>query len=193
MIGLKNGSVILVLLSLILTLTACGFKLRSQAGFPPQMQTLYLNAEDPYGLFETSLRQTLQASGVKLTDSPAAAPVTLNLPRTVLDTDNTTFGGSNEARVFDVTYRVAYSLTDSNGRVIVPMTEIVTSRSLILNANQLLTSNDQLMMLSQEMQRETISKMRDRLSSRQVREALTGTSQATEKYDDPANGPAEID
>jgi LPS-assembly lipoprotein len=163
-----------VTLSIIILfgLSACGFKLRGQVNFPPQIQTLYLDTNNPYGQFESSLRQTLRSYGVTLANSTAQPALTLKTSRPSVKTNNTTSGSSNEARVYNVTYSVTYSLHDNRGKAILPPQLASTTRSLTLNANQLLESNNQLTVLEREMQREVIGKMLNRLSSQQVAKLL---------------------
>lgn len=168
---IPNRLLILLLFSALLALTACGFKLRSHANsLPAELQTLYLNADNPYGPFESSLKQTLRASGVTLTQSPDQAPFTLNTTKPILATSNTTTGNSNETRVYNISYSVTYSLTNQRGSVVLPPQQAITTRSLTLSANQLLESNNQLTMLTREMQREVIAKMFNHLNSQEVAE-----------------------
>ncbi|MDF3055694.1 MAG: rlpB [Gammaproteobacteria bacterium] len=166
-----NRIFILFLCTALLALNACGFKLRSYANsLPPELKTLYLNVDNPYGSFESLLKQALHSSGVTLVALPAQAPFILNTSKPVLITQNTTIGNTNEARVYNVNYSVKYSITDRNSKTVLPPQEARATRSLTLNANQLLESNNQLTMLTREMQREVITKIFNFLNSQEVAE-----------------------
>lgn len=150
----------------------CGFKLHGQSTLPPQMRTLYLKTNNPYGAFETSLKQALISSGVTLADSPHQAPLTLNISKPIQTINNTTTGTSNETRIYNINYSVVYYLTNAQNKVVLPPQTATSTRSLTLSANQLIESNNQLVQLIREMQREVINNMYYRLSSRQVVEQL---------------------
>jgi len=153
-------------------LTACGFHLRGQNELPPALHTVYLQTDNPYGQFESTLKQTLISAGVVMVDSPRAAPVTLSISKPVLANSMSTLGASNQTRVYTVVYTVTFSLMNAQGKVLFPATPITSTRSLTLSANQLLDSNSQLTLLEQEMQRDVIDQLYNRLMSQQIAQVL---------------------
>lgn len=160
------------LIVLLWTLTACAFHLRGQGNWPPALQTIYLQAQEPYDALTINLTNSLHSSGVTLVDSPNQARVTLKLYKPVLSTRNVTIGRSNQSRVYQVVYSVAYMLTDPAGKPFLPQQVISSTRSLTLSPNQLMDSNNQLILLEQEMQRDIINQLYNRLTSKQVFQAL---------------------
>jgi LPS-assembly lipoprotein len=172
---MKHKVSVIILLSIIslFNLTACSaFHLRGQNELPPALRVLYVQTDDPYGLFTATLRTTLRSSGVTLVDSPALAKVTLNVSKPLLANRGVTIGSSNQTRIYSVSYSVNYVLTASDGKPILPAQTLTTSRTLTLSPNQLLESNNQLVLLEQEMQRELINQLFNRLTSQQVAQAL---------------------
>ena len=156
------------------SLTACAFKLRNRNELPPQLHVLYIKADDPYGAFESNLRASLQSSGITLVDNAAQAPVTLHVLKPQLTYAAGTIGTSNQTRIYSVTYRVDVILEDAVGKPVLPMM-LSDTRSLVLGANQLIKSNNQLSQLEQEMYRDIISQLYNRLSSAQVAQMLQKT------------------
>lgn len=155
-----------------LNLSACGFKLRGSSVLPPQLKVLYLESEDPYGNLETILRSSLQTAGIELVESKDQAPLVLHVLKPILTTSAGTIGTSSQTRVYNVNYNVTMKLENPQGASLVSPMVFSASRSLVLSANQLITSNNQLSQLEQEMYRDIVSQMYNRLSSVQVREAL---------------------
>jgi outer membrane lipopolysaccharide assembly protein LptE/RlpB len=154
-------------------LTACHFQFRNQNELPSQLRVLYLQSNDPYGQFTQTLRQTLLSSGIILVRSPTEAPVILNITNTHLSYATTTIGTSSQSRVYTVVYSATYALTNPAGETILDSQVVSASGNLTLSANQLLDSNNQLTLLEQELQREVINKIFNRLSSRKTFDALT--------------------
>lgn len=154
-------------------LSACGFKFRNQHELPQQLRILYLKSNDPYGPFTISLKQALRSSGVELVDAPSEALVTLDLESAHTTVTANSIGPSSQARVYNVNYTVIFSLLNSIGTPILPDQRIVVNDTLTLNANQLLDSNNQLKIEEEEMRREAIRQIYNRLSSQQVLEIVS--------------------
>jgi outer membrane lipopolysaccharide assembly protein LptE/RlpB len=168
-----------ILSLLLIALSACTpFHLRTQERFPPQLRQLYLITDEPYGSFETALRASLKTSGVQLVERKDQAPITLHITRPLLSQSSKTPGGSSQVRVYNMRYRVMFSLEDRNGKVLLPLKSLVALRALTLSVNQLLESNNELNLLVEDMQRDIINQLYNRLSSQQVA-ALVATSHET--------------
>ncbi len=160
---------------LMFSLSGCAFKLRNRNEFPPQLHTLYIKAEDPYGNFESALRSSLQSSGIILADSEAQAPITLHVLKPQLTYTAGTIGTSNQTRVYNVRYVVTMILEDPAGKPLSPPMVLSDTRSLVLSSNQLIKSNNQLSQLEQEMYRNIVSQLYNRLSSAQIAKVLQNT------------------
>ncbi len=163
--------ILIYLTSLILLtvfLSACGFRFRNQHELPQQLRILYLQSNDPYGPFTISLKQALRSSGVELVDAASEASITLDLQSAHTTVIANSIGPSSQARVYSVNYTVIFALLNSVGAIILPAQHIVVNDTLTLNANQLLDSNNQLKILEEEMRREAIRQIYNRLSSQQV-------------------------
>lgn len=167
----STSKYICVLLACII-LSACAFKLRNANELPAELHTLYLQTDEPYGRFETTLQATLRSSGIQLVDAPKDAPVILHMTKPKLTYTATTIGTSNESRVYSVVYSTAFSLLNAQGTGLLGPATLSSTRSLTLSANQLIESNNQLSLLEQDMQRDVIAQLYNRLSSQQVAQLL---------------------
>ncbi len=162
-------------LLLISSLTACAFKLRSQDELPVALRVIYLEAEVPADPLALALKRSLHAAGVTLLDQPIQAPIRLLLSKPVEMISNTTVGASNQARIYVVSLTVTFELRDSKDKVLLSPRSLTATRTISLSANQLLTTNNQLSLLEQELRRDLINQMFDRLSSQQVLQATSGS------------------
>ena len=139
------------------------------------MHTLYLKTKDPYSPFSTALRQTLSSANIQLVDNQQDAATTLNIINVHFKYYTPTLGNSNLARTYTFHGHVIFEITNTKGDVLLKPQTLSSTRSLTLNANQLLGTNNQATQLKQEMIREMINKLFNRLSSEQVRLALEPT------------------
>lgn len=160
------------ILFLCLLICACGFKLRSLAQLPPQLHVLYLQTPNPYGEFETELKQSLRSSGITLVKSPQEAAITLSIANPTLTNTASTIGPSSQARVYAFTYSVSFQLLNSTGGVIGMPHTVSTSTSVTLSPNQLLQTNNQAATAQRGMERDLITQIYNILSSQQTSQAL---------------------
>ena len=157
---------------IFLSPTGCAFKLRSQNQLPPALHVLYLKTEQHYGEFESMLRNTLESTGILLIDSPQPAAITLHVFKPLETNTSVTIGSTNHSRVYTIRYSVVFELIDCGGKMILEPQQLTAVRTFTLSANQLLETNNQLPLLEQEMRRDLITQLYNRLNSEQV--ALIG-------------------
>lgn len=162
----------ILIICVLCSLTACGFKLYSKKAIPPQLHTVYLQSNNPYGQLEVSLKQTLTAQDVNFTDSEQQAPIILNIMNTSLTHDNSNVVSSSQATVYNFHYKITFNLLDKHGNSIIDSQSVKATRTLTLNPNEMLDANPEVDTMQQEMERELIFKMTNRLTSRNTRWAL---------------------
>lgn len=162
---LKSKFFASLLIFTALILTGCGFHLRSDKELPLQLRVLYVHSSDPYGEFTLSLKKTLQQVGVTLVNSPQDAPATLDILQSSLAYPASTAGTSSQATVYVVTYTAILDLIDAKGKKIIANESVSSTTTMIVNAQQPLSSTNQLETTSQQLQRNVIMKIFDILSS----------------------------
>lgn len=153
---------------LLCGLTACGFQLRGHDLSALSLKAIYLQLDNPYGSLESKLRHMLHASGVTLVNDPARAPLSLHLYPSSTTNTNAMVGPSSQSRSYTLTYTVTYVLSDAKRAISLPPETLQVSRDLILSANQLPQSNNQIAVLNREMERDIISQLYNRLRSAEV-------------------------
>jgi len=162
----------IILIYILCSLTACGFKLYSKEAIPPQLHTIYLQSNNPYGSLETSLKQTLTTQGIHFTDSAKHVPIILNISDTNFTHDNSNTVSSSQATVYNFTYDVTFNLLDAHGKKIIKPQTVSATRTLTLNPNEVLDANPEVDTMKQEMERELIFKITNRLNSKNTKQAF---------------------
>jgi LPS-assembly lipoprotein len=162
-----------------LSLSACGFKIRTADSLPKELHTLYLKTEFPYTPFNIALKQTIKSMHVTITDNSDTAPYTLNiLAATVTHTDNTIYT-SAQASVYSFTFSTTFQVTTRKNVTILPAKTISVTRNLTLNPNEILQASNQVDSLLANMYQEVIFKILAVLSSKQVQATLISTAAST--------------
>ena len=155
MSGHLTKQIIFIVLCVILS--GCGFHVRNGDALPPQLHTLYLQSDQPYGQFEITLKRALQKATLNVVNTPTAAPIALQIINTRFTHDTPTIGDSSQARVYNFTYTVTFSITNtrSGHTLLLPRTVSMT-RALTINANQVIDSNNDVDIAQRQMQRGAI-------------------------------------
>jgi len=161
---------------IILGLTGCGFKLRSQASLPTQLHTVFLQTDNPFGQFETSFKKSLKAININLLDKPDPKYLTIALSPTSFTSDNASIGGSIQARVYNLIFSVSFKITDGQGKTLVAPQNVTVTRGLTLNPNEVFGASNQVDIVQQSMQQEAITRIFNILSSKLVFASLATAS-----------------
>ena len=157
-----------LVLSLCLTLAACGFHLRGMLSLPASMQKLTVLSLSNDSPLVPTLTSALQVAGVDVVP-PGQAPFTL----TILTDDFTSSIGSISAstntRQYSLSYRVSIQLNDKDGTIVIAPSTLQTYRTLTVDANMILGSNSQEFTLKQEMREDIVQKVLAQIASKQTK------------------------
>lgn len=158
---------------LLLSVTGCGFHMRGYEALPPQLQHLYIQSNNPYSPLTKQLQQMLRSSGIVISSTAQAASVTLK----VLGDDNgrqiTSQGVSGQLATYMLSYSVTYQLIGNDGHVIQEPQTITTTRNYVVSANQILGDLSVEQNLQNEMRRDVINQLIQRLYSKNTSQALS--------------------
>jgi len=154
---------IFILMALSFFLSGCGFHLRGHEPLPMCMRVLFLQPNDPYSNFTKVLEQTFRSSGVRLVCNPAAAPVTLAILADHFGQTTTSVGSSGQVTTYLLTYSIVYQLKDSYGNPLQCPQTITSTRTYSITSNQILSDTSALDTLKDDMVRDLIFQMLNRL------------------------------
>lgn len=162
----------IVIICFLLALYSCGFRLQDRHDLPPQLQTVYLRSDNPYGTLETGLKNSLKGMGTNFTDTANQAPVTLNIINTSFTHDNPNVVPSSQATVYNFTYSACFNLLDKKGKQITAPQTVAAIHTLTLNPNEVLEASNEVDTIKREMEKELVFKILNRLSAQNTKTAL---------------------
>lgn len=169
--GYARFSAVLLLVGLCVGLVGCGFQLRGTGQTTSLLESVYLNLADRGGALGRELTATLSQSGVEFTTN-GKAQVSIKLgPERFSRRSVSTTGQINVAE-YELNLQVSFSVLDKNGEVLVPPTRIQTERIYTFDNTSLVGSNEEEELLHEEMRRDLISQLLQRINARMRAEQI---------------------
>jgi len=150
----------LAALGAVVAVTACGFHLRGDSGYP--FTTVFL-ATAPAAPIAVELKRSLV--GVTVVDTANAAQAILDIAPVVDDKQILSLSGGGRVREFMLTKRVSFRLHDADGRDWLPAAEITVRRAYAYSESEVLAREQQEARLLKEMQTDAVQQIVRRLQS----------------------------
>jgi len=165
MLRLKRYRAVFFVSLICALLSGCGFKLRGQQQLAKSLHSLRLAGVEKETTFGRMLYRAFSDRGVKIVNNDKVAQLE------IIQQGFEQRLGQVSANVIVsqavLTHRLEFRLTNSKMQTISQQT-LISSRTLTVNANQLLGSSRERVTVEQELSAETINKLFDVLSSKQV-------------------------
>ncbi len=130
---------ILWFLALPLLLTGCGFELQTRADLPPEMQSTYLEVDQPYSQFARRLETHLEQNGVTVVSEREGAAL-LIVPLNETRKEIQSIGDNARVREFLIRHMVQFRLLDSEGKELIPLQTFEQSRVYSFNEQDILAA-----------------------------------------------------
>ncbi len=111
---------LLVSLCLTSALAGCGWRLQGTTKLSPVMATTYVDTKDRYTDFNRALRESLQASGARLTNDESEATAVVKIIKDVSGQRVLTVSGRNTPEEYEVFYAIEYSVNGRTEELIAP-------------------------------------------------------------------------
>lgn len=140
-------------IGLVLALTACGFALREARPLAPALAQIRIESADPFSSLPQALTRALHGRGATLGGDNAAV---LRILRDEAVTEPLTIGEAARVQEYRVTLRVAISVTDAGGKVLLPETTIERRRDYRFDAAQALGASAEDERIRDELRREQV-------------------------------------
>lgn len=166
---------LLSLLSLAALFSGCGFHLQGEKTLAPPLHRLYLQTNDPYGTLARSLQQYLRLSNVYLVSSPAQASTILAIRDDTTSQELLSVSGTQQTRQYNLKVTVIFDITDSTGRPLIGPQTLIETRTMTVQANQILGSSNEANLFYQQMRRNISYAIINRIASNEVTEAITNS------------------
>ena len=151
-----------VLAASLLARSSCGFHLRGDASLP--FTSIFVNAPNQQPI-TNEFNRSLASTNTKVTDSPTAAEVVLDVPVVVDDKDVLSLSSGGSVREYALVKRVQFACTTRTGLDWMPAGEIVVRRSYTFNETQVLARELQEQRLLREMQTDAVQQIIRRLQT----------------------------
>ena len=130
---------LVLLITLLSLVSACGFHLQNRADLPAEMQRTRLEIVQPYSEFARRLETHLEQSGVKVVSALEGAAV-LEVPVNEARKEIQSIGDNARVREFLVRHTVQFRLLDSEGNELIPLQTFEQSRVYSFNEQNILAA-----------------------------------------------------
>lgn len=167
---------LMVLFMLVISLTGCGFHLRGQMPLATPLHVVYLKTPNPYGQLAHNLQQSFKMSGTRLVDNPNDATAILNILKEETSQQLLGINGSQQTRQYNLILTVTFEVTTPSGQTTVSPQVITETRTLTIQADQMLASSNESNSLYQQMRSAIVYKIMRRLASEEVTTLLMRNS-----------------
>jgi LPS-assembly lipoprotein len=151
-----------------LLLTACGFHPQGDANLAPPLKKMYLQTADPYGNLARYLHDYLKMSHVQLVASPDEADTILEIERDSNSQELLSVAGTQQTRQYKLIVTVVFAISDNKGHSILPPQSLAESRTITVQANQILGSSNEASLYASQMRRALAIAIMNRLASIEV-------------------------
>lgn len=152
-----------VLVAALLSLSSCGFHLRGSIEIPRWLDSIAIIHTGYYELNHL-LKQQFEAYHILVQDDPSQANYWLFIQSESFQQQISSVSSSTTPRQYQLTYIVQFRLQSRQGREVIPSGQIVSTRQLTVNSDRILGSDDEEAILKQEMRRDLVIQLMNRLS-----------------------------
>ena len=151
-----------LVVALLLTLAACGFKLRGTAEVP--FETLFLPGAT--GGIALDLKRNIQVgTNAKVVDDPGKAEAVLQFTEETRQKEVLSLTGAGRVREFQLRYRVGFRVHDGKGGEYIPQSTIQLTRDVTFNDTEILAKEQEEQLLFRDMQADMVQQILRRLAA----------------------------
>ena len=154
-----------ILLSLCLSLSACGFQIREDAELPPEMAKTRMVVDAENSLFARRVNLLLSQAGVDFVSAEQATAF-LEIPVNSVQTEVLTIGDNARVREYRISHTVRFRLTDSEGADIVAWQTMRQAREISFDEQEILATSREQEYLKQDLAESLSRQLVTRLESR---------------------------
>ncbi|MFT4712581.1 MAG: LPS-assembly lipoprotein [Candidatus Azotimanducaceae bacterium] len=165
------GGVRLIGMLLLVSLVGCGFQLRGTGQATSLLESVYLDLADKNSELARELTASLTQSGVEFTTS-GKAQVSIQLDRERFSRRSVSTTGQINVAEYELNLLVSFNVLDANGEVLIPHTRIQTERIYTFDSSSLVGSNEEEAVLHEEMRRDLVVQLLQRVNARMRSEKI---------------------
>jgi LPS-assembly lipoprotein len=153
-----------IFLLLAIGLSGCGFHLRGLVNVVPTWLTnVAIVSQQPHQSLAPLLKDQLEANHIRVNPDPSRAHYLLVIESETLSQQFSSVSSSTTPRQYQLIYTVLFQLQEASGKEIIPARPIVVTRQITSNSNRILGSNDEESQIKDEMRRDAVIQMLNRI------------------------------
>jgi LPS-assembly lipoprotein len=149
-------------LAILLTTSACGFKLRGPVEIPPELNPMYIQSS-PGSPMRGAVVQQLQGSQVRLASGPQDARVIVRIGNESRTSRVVAVDQNGKVLASELHYRVTFDAVDPSGKQLVPQQNIDVVRSYENPDVEVLGKESEAALIYREMFTDAANRILDRL------------------------------
>jgi len=149
----------------LVLLTSCGFHLQGRQPLPPQFAYTYIDTKDEQTDFVQDLRKALISSKANVIRTKGSAGATISVHEDELTERILSVSARNIPTEYELTYRVKFSVTSSDGKKLIDNEEISATRDISFDEAQLLAKEREQEILREALARDLVALVMRRLAA----------------------------
>jgi LPS-assembly lipoprotein len=155
----------LIVISLSLLVSACGFQIREDADLPPEMAKTRIVIDSENSVLARRVRALLGQAGVQFVGAEQATAF-LEIPVNNVQTEVLTIGDNARVREYRVSHTVRFRLTDADGKELIPWQTMRQAREISFDEQEILATSREQEYLKQDLAESLSRQLVTRLESR---------------------------
>ncbi|MBL1259958.1 MAG: hypothetical protein COB33_005440 [Thiotrichaceae bacterium] len=168
MLALRNNSLslrmLLILISCLIVLEGCGFRLRGSMGGDLALPPLYIQSSGS-NLFVSELRQALDNTQTKVVSERSAAALIIGVGAEKLNRRVLTVDASGRVQEYELHYTVSFALNDASARPVLSSQTLSARRSFEFSGEDVLAKEAEEAQLYRDMRRSAVQSAMRRLQA----------------------------
>ena len=144
----------ILLLIVFLSVTACGYHLRSDANLPEGMKKILLQGASSQ--LQETMKKRLKPSGGQLVETPAEAGIVVRVDKEKMDRRVFSLSSSGRANEYELIFNLDISLFDVEGNSLADKQKIEVSRNYFNNQDDILAKNNEELVIQDEMYKQAV-------------------------------------
>ena len=155
----------ITVLILTLLVNGCGFHLRGMVDIPPWLNNVSIVVQQQaHRDLASLLKNQLESYNVHVNDNPDLATYWLVIEYDTTQQQISGISSSTTPRQYQLIYTVGFKLQRAKADDVMPLSNIVVTRQVTINGDRILGSNEEEALLKDEMRRDAVIQIINRLS-----------------------------
>ncbi len=159
--------VLLILISCLIVLEGCGFRLRGSIGGELALPSLYIQSSGN-NLFVSELRQALGNTQTQVVSERSGAALILGIGAEKLNRRVLTVDASGRVQEYELHYAVSFAVNDASARPVLASQTLSERRSFEFTGEDVLAKEAEEMQIYQDMRRNAVRSAMRRLQALEI-------------------------